>query len=168
MKLCVRRMKELKKVSLKAALHFYKEIKHTCRDQAWPPRPEELNENYVEPLLLLKRFLTTLCSGSMKCFQNSTRIQKLVWSFCQDIIYGATNGKIMTSKHILLSWAVKTLIGNVEVIKIMNRLGHGILYSKLEEVDTAVYLQNLQVHGMSAVAIPFKDPFVYLSCTCFR
>ena len=90
----------------------------------------------------------------MKCSQGSTRIQKLVWSFCKDLIYGATNGKIMTSNHILLYWAVKTLTGNVEVIKIMNRLGHGISYSKLEEIDTALCLQKSQVHGMSAVAIP--------------
>ena len=46
----------IEKVSLKVALHFYKEIKNTCRDQAWPPCPEELNENYVEPPYFLKAF----------------------------------------------------------------------------------------------------------------
>ena len=33
----------IEKVSLKVALRFYNEIKDTCKDQAWPPFPEELN-----------------------------------------------------------------------------------------------------------------------------
>ena len=36
-------------------------------------------------------------------------------------------------KHILLSYGVKTLTENVELIKMLNRLGHGVSYSQLEK-----------------------------------
>ena len=60
----------------------------------------------------------------------------------------------MTSKHILVPWAIKTLTGNVELIKILNRLGHGISYSKLEEIDTALCLQKLALEDENGVALP--------------
>ena len=60
-----------------------------------------------------------------------------------DIISAVTNGQVMTPKHLLLSWAIKTLTGNVELIRTLNRLGHSCSYSKLEEVDTALCIEKL-------------------------
>ena len=57
------------------------------------------------------------------------RVQSLVKSF-----------KIKPPKQVLLSYRVKTLTGNVELIQILNRLGHGVSYSQLEENDTALYM----------------------------
>ena len=57
------------------------------------------------------------------------RVQSLVKSF-----------KIKPPKQVLLSNRGKTLTGNVELIQILNRLGHGLSYSQLEENDTALYM----------------------------
>lgn len=46
----------------------------------------------------------------------------------------------------------KTLTGNCELIKGLNRLGHGISYSQLVEIDTALALQKLE--PQHAVPIP--------------
>lgn len=46
------------------------------------------------------------------------------------------------------------LLGNVELIQILNRLGHGISYSKLEEVDTSLCLQKLAMTPEDGVALP--------------
>ena len=43
-------------------------------------------------------------------------------------------------KHILLPFTIKSLTGNTELIKVINRLGHGISYSKILEIDTALAL----------------------------
>ena len=57
-------------------------------------------------------------------------------------------------KHVLLPFTVKSLTGNVEFIKILNRLGHGVSYSKTLEIDTAVALQNLSLTGTNNVVVP--------------
>ena len=44
-------------------------------------------------------------------------------------------------KHILLPYGAKVLTGNVELIHMLNRLGHGIAYSKLLEIETTVAMQ---------------------------
>ena len=41
-------------------------------------------------------------------------------------------------KHILLPYAVKALTNNVELIQILNRCGHGVAYSQIEELNTAL------------------------------
>ena len=46
------------------------------------------------------------------------------------------------------------MTGNVELIKVLNRFGHGISYSQLEEIDTALCLQKLANGDESGVAIP--------------
>uniref|UniRef100_H3B9B4 Uncharacterized protein n=1 Tax=Latimeria chalumnae TaxID=7897 RepID=H3B9B4_LATCH len=75
-------------------------------------------------------------------------------SFVQDLTYGIMGGVIKTAKQILLPWAVKSLTGNVELIKILNRLRHGISYSKLEEIDTVLCLQTLATEEEQGVVMP--------------
>lgn len=56
--------------------------------------------------------------------------------FAQDLIYPIANGRIKTRNSILLPTMVKTLTNNTEVINILNKLGHGISYSVLIELQT--------------------------------
>ena len=53
----------------------------------------------------------------------------------------------MPPKHILLLLAVKALTVNFELIRMLNRLGCGMLYTKVEENETALYL--LKISGAS-------------------
>lgn len=48
----------------------------------------------------------------------------------------------------------QSLSGNVELIQILNRLGHGISYSQLEEVDTSLCLQKLAMTPEDGVPLP--------------
>lgn len=48
---------------------------------------------------------------------------------------------------------MKSLTGNVEVVKILNRLGHSI-YSQLEETDTDLCRQQLAGEDESGIGIP--------------
>ena len=56
-------------------------------------------------------------------------------SIDQDIIYCAHKGQFITSKHILLLFAIKSMTADVKPINIINR--HGVSYTKLAVVDTA-------------------------------
>ena len=70
-------------------------------------------------------------------------MSNLIQSFGQDLIYAVTYGQHKPPKHVLLPYAVKTLSGNTEVIRILNKYGHGMSYTQLEENDTALCLQKL-------------------------
>ena len=64
-------------------------------------------------------------------------------SFAQDLLFGVTRGRIKPPKQILLWYAVKTLTNDVELVSILNRYGHGISYSQLEEINTALCMQKM-------------------------
>jgi len=84
-----------------------------------------------------------LLTGENECSSPPERVQRLSNSFGQDLVYAVTNGKLKPPKHILLPYAVKSLTGNVELIHTLNRFGHGVSYSLLQEIDTAICLQKL-------------------------
>ena len=100
--------------------------------------PSELNGENVNVPPLTQLFYDNLFSGcDVQSDINSIKVKSLY----QDVSYSVTRRPC--SKTILLPFAIKVLTGNVEVIKILNRLGHGISYSKLLEIDTAFAIQKL-------------------------
>ena len=135
------------------ALLLREEIKQHCKEQSWPPHPDELNSDYITLPDTLIKFLTLLLGGKQ---QATDRINRLSTSIAQDIITAVTVGKVLTPKHVLLSWVIKSLTGNVELIKMMNRLGHSCSYTTLEEIDTALCMEKLEVVNDNSVPIPLN------------
>ena len=110
-------------------------------------------EDYRPLTPFLTEFLKTLVAGDSEKPLTS-RVNRLIYSVSQDLMFAVSGGSCHTAKHILLPWAVKTLTGNVEVIKLINRLGHGISYSKLEEIETALCLKKIESEEEMAVILP--------------
>lgn len=125
----------------KAALQMRGDIKRQDYRQTWPP---QISEDMTIPTSVT-RFLHTLLTGTTDCSNPSDRVQRLCSSFAQDLVYAITNGKVKPTKHITLPFAVKSLTGNVELVHILNRLGHSLSYSQVEEIDTALCLQKLSL-----------------------
>ena len=65
-------------------------------------------------------------------------------SFGQDLIYTVSKGHIKTPKHVLLACTIKSLTGSAQIINILDRFGHGIAYCQVEEIETAIALQQLE------------------------
>ena len=84
----------------------------------------------------------------------SPRVKMLLESFSQDITYAVTGVRTKSPKQFLLSDGVKTLTGNVELIRMLNRFGHGVSYSQLEENDTALCLQKLAANLNQTTILP--------------
>ena len=80
-------------------------------------------------------------------------------SFGQDLIYAVSKQLIL--KPILLLYTVKSLTGNVELIKILNCLGHGIPYSLEEEIDTALWIKK--VARTSEGNVPLSESYYNIS-----
>ena len=58
----------------------------------------------------------------------------------------------------------KILTGNIEIIKILNKFGHGVSYSELEENNTALCLQKLATGPTQRVVIPVSiQPNVFVN-----
>ena len=100
-------------------------------------------------------FFKTLVAGNTDKPLTS-RVNRFIYSVFQDCMFAVSGGSCLTAKHILLPWAVKSLTGNVEVIKLLNRLGHGISYSKLEEIETALCTEKRKNGDASGVTLPSK------------
>ena len=98
----------------------------------------------------MRPYATFLCDliqpGSSEASHN--KIVKLK-AIAQDIIFVISNGEVVPPKHVLLARAIKTLTGNVELVKIVNRLGHGTSNTVLYEMDTALCLKKLAETGNS-------------------
>jgi hypothetical protein len=65
-----------------------------------------------------------------------------------------SGGRQKPPKQILLPYAVKSLTNNVELIQMLNRCGHGIAYSQIEEMNTALCLQKMALTPDNAIPLP--------------
>ena len=124
------------KLVQEAAMTIRNEVSNLEFTLSWPPTISELNPDYMKLPNLLQHFLSHLLHGS------STSTLKTS-SLGQDVIYNVQNGRYITTTHLLLPFAIKSMTGNVELIKIINRLGHGMSDTKLAEVDTAYAIQKM-------------------------
>ena len=136
---------DMKGIIHQASSYIHSSIQENCMASPWPYHPSDITEESINLPHLLQDLLTGILTGEPENQCLSQRIKLLIQSIGQDLIYATTRGKQKPPKHLLLPYAVKTLTGNVELIKILNRLGHGVSYSQLEENDTALCLQKLAV-----------------------
>lgn len=99
----------------------------------------------------MQRFLKELLSldNDQSTLERTTC---LVNSLGQDLIYAVSKKK--TPKHILLPYTIKSLTGNVELIQILNRLGHCISYTLYDEIDAAFCMKKLAVTEEGNVPLP--------------
>jgi len=149
-------------VVIKAGQIIRSSIKEIRQDQVWPFTPALVNWSGFRLPELLQIFITCVLSGEPSYHSASQKIQLLVDSYGQDLVYSVTCGRVKPPKHILLSNAVKTLTGNSEIIQIMNKLGHGVSYTVLEENDTALSLQKIASSSDDSVPLPdCVNPYIY-------
>ena len=123
---------ECEQLIVQVALVLRDKIIQSIKEQTWPPHPQELTDTYIEFPDCLVQFLSVLLGGQQSTTTEKTH--RLSFSLGQDIIIAVKNSRVLTPKHILLPWAIKTLTGNVKLIKTLNRLGHGCSYTKLLEI----------------------------------
>ena len=124
----------------------------------WPPSSEDLDsESTIVPDLLYNMMAWILSSQSDYSVERvsnlSPNVHRIVLSLCQDLIHAVSRGRIKTPKHVVLPMTVKSLTGNVELITILNRFGHGLSYSQIEEVETALAETQIAKQG-NGVFVP--------------
>lgn len=137
-------------------------IKSMDNQNVWPYHPADTNKDAVIVPNELKQFFGNLLTSKFNKTSTSQKVDLLIESFSQDLIYAVTGGQHKPPKHILLACGVKTLTGNVELIQILNRLGHTISYSQLQENDTALCLQKLAAASNKSIILPENiQPYLF-------
>ena len=127
----------------------------------FPYHPSEIENSLFKIPQDLERFLLGLLTGDPEQIP-SNRVTNLITSFSQDVIYAVTCGRQKPPKHWMLPYAVKTLTGNIEVIQILNRLGHAVSCSQLQENDTALCLQKMASSMNEQTILPASiKPYVF-------
>ena len=101
----------------------------------WSPSYADLTAEKVDIGIHLSTFLTIILSAKSTEI-DSTRFYRIKMSLGQDVVYNVSNGRIRTPKSVLFPYNIKMLTNNTELINMVNRLGHGIFYSLLEEMET--------------------------------
>ena len=150
-----------KEESLKeAALELRSSIEKFDSQPSWPPDPQEFCQEKVTIPEPLQTFLTHLFSSNTPV---SERINRLVTSLAQDIMYGVSRGRIKTVKHMQLGVFVKRKTGSKQAITALNRLGHSISYDEVNSLETA-YAERQAQTILSRAYVPSRvQPSVFVT-----
>ena len=110
---------------------------------AWPPTEDDLDcSDTLVPDLLYNMFAWICSSDVGYCNKRvcgvSAEVRRIVLSLTQDLIHCVSRGRIKTPKHVTLPLTVKSLTGNAELVTLLNRFGHALSYSQIEELETAL------------------------------
>ena len=84
------------------ALHLRKAICCKENEMSWPPKPSQLTEEEINLPNEVRVFLATFSTGKSKYPEEtcSSKVQRLVNSFGQDMVLGVTAGRKRPPKHI--------------------------------------------------------------------
>ena len=115
----------------------------------WPPSPQDLDDgSSIVPDLLYNMFAWMISSkedySEKRISDGSLDVHRLVLSLSQDVIHCVSRGRIKTPKHVALPLTVKSLTGSAETVTILNRFGHGLSYTQIEELETALAERELE------------------------
>ena len=101
----------------------------------WPPHIQNLE---LDQTIIGKYTLTDF-------YVNFSTTAIWINSVGQNSLHTVSNGCFLTTKHVLLSFTVKSVTENAELVKIMNSLGHGVSYSKVLEIETTISNSKLSI-----------------------
>ena len=113
------------------------------------PLPENLTIDSVlygttnVPPKLSQFFQYLICRPDSRRWKSDAK-QRRIQSVSQDIIFAASSGCKLPSKHLKLGVALKSLTGSRKVVEILNRYGHCANYHAVEEIETELMQQKLK------------------------
>ena len=143
-------------------MHLRSQLLSLTNRMQWPPSSNELRKppNIPPDLFNFLAWVVNGDDGSNEAISSRNRVritsqraERYVTSIAEDLIHCATNGRVKTPKHVYLPMTVRNLTSNVQIVSLLNRFGHGLSNSQMQEIDTAIAEQRLQADS-SEVFIP--------------
>ena len=87
---------------------------------------------------MLRLFLKTLISPEDSHHLVAESTSLLTDSFAQDLVYTISKGTFLTLKHTSIGLGLHSLTGQKLPLVLLNRLGHSISYTCVNELETAL------------------------------
>ena len=122
------------------------------------PLPENLTikdilKGEVQVPDIVNKFFNNLICGRDIQWAKSANKGRRVKSISEDAIFVVTSGLKKLSKHLQLGMAIKSLTCSRKVVDLLNRLGHCVSYSTIEELTELTFEatkeKRLTPNGMS-------------------
>lgn len=126
---------------------------------SWPPPVEEIKGDRVELPASLNRFLKELLTNE----KETKRINRLVNSLGQDIVFCCSNGRIKTVKHLQLGIFTKRKTGSKQMIECLNKLGHSISYYEVNRFETSLAEQESRHASLTSFTPSNVQPSTFIS-----
>lgn len=110
------------------------------QEKRYLPKHNISVENIYEGECAIPKELYTFISCLAKGPKNSTKqtLETKVNSICHSIIYTMTNGAVKPSTCLSLGLVTKSITGSRRMVELLNRLGHCVSYSVVEELETEI------------------------------
>ncbi len=125
------------------AMHIRRTLQYIV-NMDWPPTPELCTNSKAKSMIppILFNLISWIVSGESDYSDEYTDLQESkvarVMSICQDIIYAARNGRLLTPKHVSLAMAVRRETGRTDLVTMLNGYGCSVSTSKLQEIEASV------------------------------
>ena len=103
-------------------------------------KAEEISKGEVEVPDLVQNFFKFLIGGPDSRKWDLESRKRKIKSISEDV-FSTTSGIKKPSKHLQLGLAIKSLTGSRNVVEILNRMGHCVSYSTVEELETELIFE---------------------------
>ena len=123
--------------------HLRQQLQLT-ENMPWPPEPELCPNEYAASIIptILFNLVAWIVTGDENFTDELIKLgdskHAKVLSICQDILFCCRNGRVLTPKHVSLAMAVRRVTSNSDLITMLNKYGHTVSTSKLQEIEVAV------------------------------
>lgn len=95
---------------------------------------ENIYEGECEIPIELKTLISSLLRGPREC--KNEKLETKIKSISSSIILSATHGSVKPSTCLSLALVTKSMTGSRRMVEILNRLGHCVSYSVVEELES--------------------------------
>ena len=126
----------------------------------WPPSESELYSKQTEIPTDLFTLLRIILA---KPGRISKRKNIMIKSIAQDILYNASGGKLKTLKHVLLPFSVKRRTGSKEILRWINKLGHGVNYDEIIFLESSLATDAVQRQSLKSFCPTSIQPSTFIT-----
>ena len=70
-------------------------------------------------------------------------VHRCVLNIAQDMMFGVSEGKILTPKHMGLGLSIHQATGSKELVNLLNAAGHCVSYDMIRRMDTSIIAKKI-------------------------